>query len=161
MSFMRTLVYKRTHNGDPDCRTGIFGNHDCMGKVRGWEYDAVIGVGGIGPQARDEDIAGKLTWVGIGPHVIDRRRMLIGFDRFLYYGPNGPLLKTKYKALAKRMYGNGVRVIIDGLTPAERIDADRILALAKRAAPSKGLRKSLAGSLDRRPASTCKGKNRK
>ena len=28
---MRTLIYKRTHTGDPDPKTGVFGNNDCMG----------------------------------------------------------------------------------------------------------------------------------
>jgi len=64
---MRTLVYKRTHTGDPD-ELGQFGNHDCMGTVRGRYYDAVIGVGGIGDAPRRFNIAGKITWIGIGPH---------------------------------------------------------------------------------------------
>jgi hypothetical protein len=29
---VRVLVYKRTHNGDPD-QFGCFGVHDCMGEV--------------------------------------------------------------------------------------------------------------------------------
>jgi hypothetical protein len=45
---MNTLVYKRTHTGDPD-ESGIFGIHDCMGQVRGWNFGAVIGVGGKSP----------------------------------------------------------------------------------------------------------------
>jgi hypothetical protein len=67
---MRTLIYKRTHNGDPDPETGTFGNADCMGRVRGWNFDAVIGVGGIGREPELEGIAGKVTWVGIGPHKV-------------------------------------------------------------------------------------------
>src|SRR4051812_45820013 len=47
---MRTLVYKRTHSGDPDPKMGVFGNHDCMGEVRAWPFDAVIGIGGVGQQ---------------------------------------------------------------------------------------------------------------
>jgi hypothetical protein len=30
---MRTLIYKRTHTGDPDAN-GCFGIYDCMGRVR-------------------------------------------------------------------------------------------------------------------------------
>ena len=52
---MRVLVYKRTHNGDPDT-SGCFGVYDCMGAVRDWEFDAVIGVGGIGPEARASQV---------------------------------------------------------------------------------------------------------
>ena len=43
---MRTLVYLRTHNGDPD-EEDVFGIHDCMGQVRSWRFEAVIGVGGM------------------------------------------------------------------------------------------------------------------
>ena len=35
---MRTLIYKRTHPGDPDV-DGLFGIHDCMGQVRAWSFD--------------------------------------------------------------------------------------------------------------------------
>jgi len=51
---MRILVYKRTHNGDPD-QIGRFGAYDCMGSVRRREFDAVIDVGGIGPEARQRN----------------------------------------------------------------------------------------------------------
>ncbi len=50
---MRTLIYKRTHSGDPDPETGVFGNHDCMGRVKDWQFDAVIGKHKTG-DARDE-----------------------------------------------------------------------------------------------------------
>src|SRR5437870_524960 len=104
---MRTLIYKRTHNGDPDPETGIFGNHDCMGKVRDRAFDAVIGVGGIGQEPQSYGIAGKLTWVGIGPRTIGRthRGARLTFRHFSYYGQAGPLLHVKYPALANRMYG--------------------------------------------------------
>jgi hypothetical protein len=46
----RILVYKRTHNGDPD-QNGCFGAEDCMGMVRERHFDAVIGIGGIGGRA--------------------------------------------------------------------------------------------------------------
>jgi len=68
---VQTLIYKRTHSGDPDPKTGVFGNHDCMGKVRGWPFDAVIGIGGVGQEPQSHRIAGRLTWIGIGPQAID------------------------------------------------------------------------------------------
>ena len=40
---MQTLIYKRTHKGDPD-KQGRFGIHDCMGRVRSRDFDAVIGM---------------------------------------------------------------------------------------------------------------------
>ena len=39
---MKVLVYKRTHTGDPS-ENGVFGESDCMGAIRNWHYDAVIG----------------------------------------------------------------------------------------------------------------------
>lgn len=60
----RILVYKRTHNGDPN-EAGKFGCNDCMGTVRDWDFDAVIGVGGISATAYKMD--GKITWIGIRP----------------------------------------------------------------------------------------------
>lgn len=88
----RALIYKRTHSGDPDPKTGVFGNNDCMKTIRGRSFDAVIGVGGIGREARSEGIARKLTWIGIGPRKIgEPSRPLVTFDHFLYYGEEGPL----------------------------------------------------------------------
>jgi len=60
----RILVYKRTHNGDPN-ENGEFGCNDCMGTVRDWDFDAVIGVGGISASRYKMD--GKITWIGIHP----------------------------------------------------------------------------------------------
>lgn len=51
-SNMRILIYKRTHVGDPD-DSGRFGLYNCMGRVRGYDFDAVIGVGGIGNEERE------------------------------------------------------------------------------------------------------------
>jgi hypothetical protein len=70
-----------------DPNTGVFGNNDCMKSVRGRRFDAVIGIGAIGPEPERHGIAGKLTWVGIGPLKIfddpdhpDRPR--VTFDHF-------------------------------------------------------------------------------
>ena len=62
----RTFIYKQTHEGDPGTN-GRFGIRDCMGKFRNLKFEAVIGVGGIGPDARKNGIAGKVIWVGTGP----------------------------------------------------------------------------------------------
>ncbi len=67
--FSKTLVYKRTHRGDPDDRQ-IFGIADCMGQVRGYNFDSVIGVGGSSPDPGHEDIAGRVTWIGLNPQII-------------------------------------------------------------------------------------------
>ena len=69
---MRILIYKRTHTGDPDPERGIFGEGpdddevtDCMGKVRGYGFDAVIGVGGFGPEPQSQ---GNSLQVDLGGH---------------------------------------------------------------------------------------------
>ena len=67
---MRTLIYKRTHPGDPD-RAGRFGIHDCMGRIRRWSFEAVIGVGGVGAGPELHGLAAKVNWIGIGPHKSD------------------------------------------------------------------------------------------
>ena len=138
---MRTLIYKRTHHGDPDPETGEFGCNDCMGTVRGWEFDAVIGIGGIGPEPKRNGIAGKLTWIGIGARKIydsDRRKgPRVRFDHFWYRGEHGPLLEKMYPALARRMYDRNVRVLMHSPLAKTELDRDieKILWLAK-AAPS-------------------------
>lgn len=151
---MRTLIYKRTHSGDPDPERGVFGNNDCMGTVKGWQYDAVIGIGGIGPEPTRNGIAGKLTWVGIGPHKVFNNPNNPGsprvtFDHFWYRGKRGPALGAKYPALARRMYEKNVRVLLHTPRRADRsgqgeLDRDikKILALAKRAPSSRQTRKS-------------------
>jgi hypothetical protein len=138
---MRTLIYKRTHIGDPDPETGEFGCHDCMGSVRGLEYDAVIGIGGIGPEATRHRIAGKLTWVGLGPHKCgDPKRPRVTFDHFWDQGEHGPLLKNIAPALASRMlYDGNVRILMDSLSDEEQPEVEKILDLAMDAPPSNRL----------------------
>ena len=135
---MRVLVYKRTHNGDPDAN-GCFGVYDCMGSVRNWDFDAVVGVGGIGPEAQYNEIAGKVNWLGIGPHkVIVRRKRgpVVTFDHFLDYGTDGPDLRIVAPVLAEHIYANNVRAIVSGLGPEELTEVIGILAAAKNAPPS-------------------------
>lgn len=142
---MRTLIYKRTHCGDPDPQAAVFGNHDCMRTVRGREFYAVIGIGGIRPWPVDKAIAGKLTWVGIGAHKIfddeigescpmpdtckggsngsgpklsPLRGPRVAFDYFWCPEAHGPLLEVEYPALALRMYVNKyVRAIMHSPSP--------------------------------------------
>src|SRR5450631_3782521 len=145
---MRTLIYKRTHSGDPAPQNGVFGNHDCMGRVKGWQYDAVIGIGGIGPEPMRKGIGGKLNWIGIGPHkLFDNPKRpespRVTFDHFWYRGENGPLLEDDYPALAKRMYEKNVRVLIhepltENIRNLVELDGDvrNILEMAKRSKAS-------------------------
>ena len=137
---MRTLIYKRTHSGDPDPETGEFGCNNCMGSVRGWGFDAVIGIGAIGPEASRNGIAGRLTWIGVGPRKSgDPKSPRVTFDHFWYQGEDGPLLEEGYPALARRMYDGKVRHLKHSPSPATaRLDREvqKILRLALAAPPS-------------------------
>lgn len=137
---MRTLIYKRTHTGDPDAN-GCFGTYDCMGRIRALEFDAVIGIGGIGLDARVAGIAGKITWIGVGAHraISDGRGPQITFDHFLLLDIRGDLLSDIAPTLAKRFYfDNGPRYVFDeNLTDVERSETKRILQMAK-GAPTSG-----------------------
>lgn len=137
---MRVLIYKRTHHGDPDVY-GQFGINDCMGRVRAREFDAVIGVGGIGAEPRAAGIAGKLGWIGIGPHKRPGiRGPIVSFDHFVNFGTSGRELITIAPALASRMYGRNVRSLMH-VVAGRRDEVADILALAKRAPPSSRMRK--------------------
>ena len=134
---MRTLVYKRTHIGDPD-PGGRFGIHGCMGRVRAWDYDAVIGVGGLGPEPTSHGIDGLVTWIGIGPRKStekDPRGPLVTFDHFVLYDASGPLLHEHAPRLAKHMYEGRVRVLINP-SPEEAKEIARLLRRARKAPPS-------------------------
>jgi hypothetical protein len=135
---MRTLVYKRTHNGDPD-EQGVFGINDCMGTVRARDFDAVIGVGGVGDEPRREGIAEKITWIGIGPHKSGRPdRPQVTFDHYLFFGPRGPLFRDHAPVLAQHVYGWNVRTLMT-FTHEEQQEVDALLALAESAPPSQPL----------------------
>lgn len=137
---MRTLIYKRTHPGDPD-ESGQFGIHDCMGRVRAWDFSAVIGVGGVGAEPVSHGLDGKVNWIGIGPHkrrVGGKRGPLVTFDHYVFFGSRGPDFDVLAPRLAGRMYSRNVRVAMNGLTKDEQEEAHAILNLAKDAPPSSG-----------------------
>src|SRR6476660_6978459 len=144
---MRTLIYKRTHTGDPNPKAGVFGNNDCMGEVRSRDFDAVIGIGGISDEPRRYRIDGKLTWIGIDPEKFvgdpTARGPQVIFRRFRYFERDEPLLVKQYPALAEHMYETNRRYIIHqpSLTGGPELDRDvkAILRLANNAPPSRGL----------------------
>jgi hypothetical protein len=136
---MNTLIYKRTHKGDPD-ESGVFGVHDCMGPVRHWNFDAVIGVGGSRPWPGHEEIANRINWIGISPDKTktrNRRGPLVTFGRFVLYDEkngNGPKLKTLAPKLYKYMFEDQhVRVVMSrSLTRKVQEEITQILKLAKK-----------------------------
>jgi hypothetical protein len=141
---MRVLVYRRTHEGDPDPQEGEFGTvgRDCMGRIRGWDYDAVIGIGGAGRDAERAGIARKITWVGIGAQKMDDPRLRgpsVTFQRFWYKGKGGPLLENYSPKLARHMYEESKcprvpLLVVESLHFWREVK--KILGLAKGAPPS-------------------------
>jgi hypothetical protein len=134
---MNTLIYKRTHRGDPDDRK-VFGIHDCMGPVRGWNFKAVIGVGGKRPWAGHEGIALKINWVGVNPDTKKfpptKRGPRVSFERFILYDEKGPMLKKEAPNLFKYMFEDQhVRVVMSrSLSNKMQDEIQKILRLAKK-----------------------------
>ena len=131
---MRILIYKRTHVGDPD-EFGRFGINDCMGRVRNYRYDAVIGVGGTGWEARSHAIDRKITWVGIGPKRkyggSSRRAAIVEFEHFVLFDHAGPPLYSRAPNLANKIY-SGRRYILDSYSETEISEAISIIDWARR-----------------------------
>jgi hypothetical protein len=99
---MRTFIYKRTHKGDPD-KNGCFGIWDCMGKDRGFHFDAVIGVGGIGAEPKAVGIDRKVNWIGIGSQKkrdSQKRGPLVTFEQFVLFEEKGVDLRAVAPRLA-------------------------------------------------------------
>ncbi len=146
---MRVLIYKRTHQGDPDAG-GCFGANDCMGSFRGRQFEAVIGIGGIGRDAREKGIAEKVNWIGIGRRTRlapSKRGPEVLFDHFLNFGEHGPRLQDVAPNLASRMYGRNVRCVVLESKRAGRCEVESVLRLALGAPPSPSLRQSVASNV--------------
>lgn len=116
---MRILIYKRTHKGDPDS-SGIFGIQDCMGSIRNWDYDAVIGIGGKAPWRKDAAIKYKINWIGLGPKQISptNRGARVVFEHFELYEENGLNIEDAFPNLFEYMYGNRKRFDMSPNLPA-------------------------------------------
>lgn len=131
---MRTLVYKRTHPHDPDER-GCFGVEDCMGGVRARDFDAVIGIGGNGSEARYHDINGKVNWIGIGSHKHRAPRgyrgPLVTFNHFVLFEAAGPDFQELAPNLANRIYSTQGRCSFMRFDKNEQAEISRILSLAE------------------------------
>ena len=129
---MRILIYKRTHVGDPNTNRE-FGNEGCMGRVRGFRFDAVIGIGGISGWPLSQRIAGKVNWVGRCPtkvpNPIDDRGPLVSFRRkdFRLFEHNGPLLSQLAPTLAKKLYGSRARFMFLSLNTKEYREAEHLV----------------------------------
>jgi hypothetical protein len=135
-----TLIYKRTHKGDPD-EAGIFGIHECMGRVRGWSFEAVIGVGGKSPWRGHEGIALKINWIGIGPFRTETggRGPRVGFDHFVLLDEDGPELRRHAPNLFRYMFEDQhVRLVMSrSLDRKMQEEVQGILRWAKNRRPRK------------------------
>lgn len=120
---MKVLIYKRTHKGDPDER-GIFGNQDCMGKIRSWDYDAVIGIGGKTTWKIDKDIKQKINWIGLGPKKIESsgRGDCVVFSHFELFEEKGHCIAEHFPKLYDYMYGSGKRFDMSSKLPQDVFD---------------------------------------
>lgn len=119
---MRILIYKRR-----------FGNGGCMGRVRDFPFDAVIGVGGISRQPTRQGIAGKINWAGRNPkkskNWADSRGQLVSFDPedFRLFEQQGPPLHQEAPLLAKRILRSNSRFVFRSLNPAEQKEAEQLI----------------------------------
>lgn len=131
---INVLIYKRTHIGDPD-KNGIFGINNCMGSVRDWEFDAVIGVGGISPWKGSEDIAKKINWIGIGANknkVEGYENSVVAFEEFYLFEEKGILLEDIAPNLANYIFSNNIRIVKSiSLNERLKLEVKDILEITK------------------------------
>jgi hypothetical protein len=146
---LNTLIYKRTHTDDPDKKSGTFGICNCMkAGVRSWPFEAVIGVGGKHPDRGCEDIARKITWVGIGAvrsKGPSDRDPLVRFEYFLLLNERGPDFEKYAHSLYEDMFVNkNVRkVLSQSRTNNMQEEVRKILAWAKNHTDTKQSSKSV------------------
>lgn len=127
---MNILIYKRTHIDDPDHR-GLFGVHDCMGRVRNLKVDAVIGVGGTSHKPRTYKIDRKVNWIGVNPKKISAPRHYRGpfleFEKFLLLNNKGPVFEKLAPQLANRVYKGKARYFISKCSDDDNNEAKQVI----------------------------------
>lgn len=113
-----------------------------MGRLRNCAFDAVIGIGGIGGEAKAEGIGGKVNWIGVGSRktpLNGARGPLVTFDHFVLFGEGGQDFRIVAPALARRMYSTKApRFLLDNFNEAELAEINRLLKMAKIEASSPG-----------------------
>jgi hypothetical protein len=140
---VKTFIYKRTHKGDPDER-GWFGIHKCMGKCRSWDFDAVVGVGGMSAEPGRAGISRKVNWIGIGRRNETLARdgwPLVKFDHFVLFDEDGRQLDEVAPKLAARMYRKHAPrfVLSNRLDRVEQKEVDRLLRMVHGIRTSSGI----------------------
>jgi hypothetical protein len=114
-----------------------------MGRARSFDFDAVIGIGGIGTQAKAAGIDRKVNWIGVGSRKEPcrvGRGPLVTFDHFVLFEEKGKELGAIAPILARRVYSlNGPRFSFnDEFNGLEQSEIDRLLEMAKTKPPSAG-----------------------
>jgi hypothetical protein len=136
---MKILIYKRTHKQDPDIN-GIFGCQDCMGQVRNWDYDAVIGIGGSNPWKEDAGIRYKINWIGLEPKRINphpnRGINQVVFKHFELYEEKGESIKDNYPNLFEYMYKCRKRFDMSSNLPKDVFDEIKMILDSIKDSPS-------------------------
>jgi hypothetical protein len=122
-----------------------------MGEKRGWDYEAVIGVGGVG--AVRYGFGGKVKWIGICPTYTDvgKKGPEVTFKHFRYFKTNSPSIPSKLAARIKRSPRGFM-----SLTPTEQMQAEELVEMARRAPPSGVLKKN---SVQRGEPRSCSSKS--
>lgn len=125
---MKVLIYKRTHMGDPDER-GVFGIYDCMGRMRNWNFDAVIGIGGKSPWKGHTGIKQKINWIGLGPKKIfpPKRGHRVVFDHFKLYEEAGVNIELNYPNLFDYMYSKNKRFSMSSNLPEKVLEEVKMI----------------------------------
>lgn len=109
----RVFIYKMRVEDDPDpnCHWGV---DNCMGKMRDWDYDAVIAVAGFNWEGNKSAVK-RIVWVGICPEKKPSENgTLVDFEVCRYFGENGPLIE-EWPSVSKRLFpteGKGARFFI-------------------------------------------------
>ena len=128
---MRVLIYKRTHTGDPDAN-GNFGIHNCMGQIRKYDFDVVIGVGGISKEPKMFGIDRKINWVGTGAtKKTVNGKTIVNFEYFCLLEQEGPSFELIAPTLAERIYGKNTRFILKKYSVSEREEAKKLIETIK------------------------------
>jgi hypothetical protein len=126
-----------THISDPDSDLGCWGVEDCMGQVRGYAFDAVIGIGGRSWWTNQTSRAGEIVWIGIGPQkttVRGKRGLEVRFAHFRYFREGELMLSTKAPKLETAM--RNCRFRLYGFSQAQEREIGQIRKLAKKYGPS-------------------------
>lgn len=106
------LIYKRTHKNDPR-ENGIFGIEDCMKRVRDWQFDSVIGIGGKYPWKEDIEIAKRINWIGI--NATKRKSIyehsVVTFEKFCLFEEKGEFVEEIAPKFAEYIYNSRCRFV--------------------------------------------------